>query len=307
MALNHKHYLLTMSKSILPFVAVSGLILTACNARVHQIDLEPKTAQVTVHLSNFSISQDDYPSTRATQNVSDYTGVKSLVLAFFKPDGTQVQKLTQLRSDPSTYTTFGNFSCTLPLGTYTVVALGCGYMEGDVLTLTSPTQAAFETDFGRETFSAVGPIELTTSQPFELELELDRISSNLKIISTDGRPQDITKIRTIYSAGSKSFNPTTGLATDNNGFTITNTPTTAVDATINVSSHPFLYQDEQTMTVTLQTLDAQGAVISTHTIEDVPFKRNRRTILTGPLFSSSVNTSTFQLETAWLPDATVSF
>ena len=229
------------------------------------------------------------------------------MLAPFKPDGTQVQKLTQLRSDPSTYTTFGHFSCTLPLGTYTVVALGCGYMDGDVLTLTSPTQAAFESDFSRETFAATGPIELSTSQPFELELELDRISSNLKIVSTDGRPQDITKIRTIYSAGSKSFNPTTGLATDNNGFTITNTPTSAVDAAISVLNHPFLYQDEQTMNVTIQTLDAQGNVVTTHTIENVLFKRNRRTILTGPLFSSQINTSTFQLETAWLPDATVSF
>ena len=294
-----------MSKSLLPFVALSGLILTACNARVHQIDLEPQTAQVTVHLSNFSISQDDYPSTRAMQDVSDYTGVKSLVLAFFKPDGTQVQKLTQLRSDSTTYTTFGDFSCTLPLGTYTVIALGCGYKDGDVLSLTSPTQAAYESDFGRETFSASGTIELT--QSFELELELDRISSNLRIISTDGRPQNITKIRTIYSARSKSFNPTTGLATDNNGFSITITPTTAVDATINVLSYPFLIQDEQTMTITLQTLDAQGTVISTHTIPDVPFKRNRRTILTGPLFSSQVNTSTFQLETAWLPDATLTF
>lgn len=295
-----------MFRKILPIVAVS-FVLSACNARVHQIDLEPQTAQVTVHLSNFSISQDDYPTTRATQDVSDYTGVKCLVLAFFKPDGTQVQKLTQLRSDPSTYTTFGLFSCTLPLGTYTVVALGSGYMDGDVLTLTSPTQAAYESDFSRETFSAVGPIELTSSQPFDLQLELDRISSNLRIISTDGRPQNITKIRTIYSAGSKSFNPTTGLATNNNGFTITNTPSTAVDAPINVLSHPFLFQDEQTMTITLQTLDAQGTVISTQTIQDVPFKRNRRTILTGPLFSSQVNTSTFQLETAWLPDATLTF
>lgn len=153
----------------------------------------------------------------------------------------------------------------------------------------------------------MGPIELTSSQPFDLQLELDRISSNLRIISTDGRPQNITKIRTIYSAGSKSFNPTTGLATNNNGFSITNTPSTAVDAPINVLSHPFLIQDEQAITITLQTLDAQGAVVSTHTIQDVPFKRNRRTILTGPLFSSQVTTSTFQLETAWLPDATLTF
>ena len=61
------------------------------------------------------------------------------------------------------------------------------------------------------------------------------------------------------------------------------------------------------MTITLQILDTQGAVISTHTIQDVPFKRNRRTILTGPLFSSQVSASTFRLETAWLPDATVTF
>lgn len=295
-----------MFRKFLPIVAVS-FVLSACNARVHQIDLEPQTAQVTVHLSNFSISQDDYPSTRATQDVSDYTGVKSLVLAFFKPDGTQVQKLTQLRSDPSTYTTFGLFSCTLPLGTYTVVALGSGYMDGDVLTLTSPTQAAYETDFSRETFSAVGPIELSSAEAYDLQLELDRISAKLNIKSTDNRPQGIRQIRTIYTAGSKSFNPTTGLATDNLGFTITNNPSSADDQPISVISYPFLTSDEQTMDITIQTLDAQGQVVSSFLVKDVPFSRNRITTLSGSLFSTPVSTSSFQLETAWLEPVTVNF
>ena len=70
-----------MSKTLLPLVAMSGLILAACNDRVHQIDREPLTAQVSVHVSNFSVNTEDFPSTRAMQDVSDYANVKAITLA----------------------------------------------------------------------------------------------------------------------------------------------------------------------------------------------------------------------------------
>ena len=298
-----------MSKTLLPLVAMSGLILAACNDRVHQIDREPLTAQVSVHVSNFSVTMEDFPSTRAMQDVSEYTSAKQIILAFHAPDGTLVNQMVQTRSDQSTYTTFGDFSCTLPLGTYTVtaIALGMGFTTNDIFTLTSPTQAGFETDRARDTFLASGTISLSSADGYELELELDRITSQLGIVSTDGRPSNIVKIRTTYAAGSKSFNPTTGLAYDNNGFSLTNTPTSATDSPINVLSFLFLNTDEQNINITIETLDSQDNVVSTHVVENVPFKRNRKTILKGPLFSGPVSTSSFQLETAWLDEVTVNF
>ena len=295
-----------MSKTLLPLVAMSGLILAACNDRVHQIDREPLTAQVSVHVSNFSVNTEDFPSTRAMQDVSDYANVKAITLALYDAIGNQAFKSTQIKADLPQGTTFGDFSCTLPLGTYSVVALGYYYLDGDNFSLTSPTQASYS-DRPRETFAACGNIVIDDAHGYELELELDRIVAQLTVNSTDGRPADITQIRTTYSAGSKSFNPSTGLATDNNGFSLINNPSTAAGATIKVTSFTFLTSDEQTMNITLETIDSDGNVVSSRTIQDVPFKRNRKTILTGPLYSAPVSTSSFQLETAWLDDVTVQF
>lgn len=292
-----------MIKKILPLSAVVGLSLTACNERIHSVDQEPKTAQVSVHLSGFRIAMEDQPSTRAMQDVKTYEGVGAITLAFYSGT-TEVYKETQIRGEA---TSFGDFSCTLPLGTYTVVALGYQYNANDVFTLTSPTQAAFTSERPRETFSAVGPVNLTSTDPYDLQLKLDRISAQLNIISTDGRPQNITKIRTTFSAGSKSFNPSTGLALDDNGFSLINNPSTNVGATIKIGSFTFLSDDEQTMDITIQILDDNDNVISTKQIEDVPFKINSKTILTGPLFSATAQTSSFQLETDWLDPITVTF
>jgi len=287
-------------------ITASGLIMTACNYRVHQIDPEPQSAQVSVHVSGFSIAMEDQPSTRAMQDVKTYEGVGAITLAFYSGT-TEVYKTTQIKNNLEQGQTFGDFSCTLPLGTYTVVALGYQYNANDVFTLTSPTQAAFTSERPRETFSAVGPVNLTSTDPYDLQLKLDRISAQLNIISTDGRPQNITKIRTTFSAGSKSFNPSTGLALDDNGFSLINNPSTNVGATIKIGSFTFLSDDEQTMDITIQILDDNDNVISTKQIEDVPFKINSKTILTGPLFSATAQTSSFQLETDWLDPITVTF
>lgn len=287
-------------------ITATALIMTACNYRVHQIDPEPQSAQVSVHLSGFDIAMENFPSTRALQGVNAYTGVGAITLAFYSGT-TEVFKTTQIKSDNTTYTTFGDFSCTLNLGNYTVVALAYAFYDGDQFELTSSTQAAFTSERPRETFSAVGSMALTTADPYDLQLELDRISSSLQVISTDGRPDNVKKIRTTFHAGSKSFNPTTGLALDDNGFTQTNSPSSAAGATIKATLYPFISADDQTMDITVETLDNDNNVILTKLIEDVPFKINRTTILTGPLFSATASTSSFQLETAWIDPVTVTF
>ena len=188
-----------------------------------------------------------------------------------------------------------------------MVAVARAHYDGDEFTLTSPTEAAFTSERPRETFSKVQSVTVSSASPLDLSVTLSRISSWLKIVSTDGRPSSARKVRTSFSKGGKSFNPTTGLATIDTGFSQTNNPTTAVGATITVNSLPFLYTDEETMDITIDVLDADDNVLATKVVNNVPFKRNRKTILQGAIFTAEASAAAFKLETSWLDDETIDF
>ncbi|MBR3478134.1 MAG: FimB/Mfa2 family fimbrial subunit [Bacteroidaceae bacterium] len=263
-------------------------------------------APVTVHVNDFSMSVDDF-STRAEETVANYTDVGAITLAFYNSDGAQQYMTTQLRSDASTYTTFGNFSCDLPVGNYTMVVIGRGYFDGDAFTLTSPTSAGYTSERARETFVAKQDVTVTSSAPLALNVTLSRIVSYINIISTDGRATGVAKIRTTYAKGSKSFNPSTGFATDDAGFALTNTPSAAIGSPINVGSFVFLTTDEETMNITIEVLDASNNVLFTKVVENVPLKRNRKTTLTGAMFTAPSSTAAFQVDTDWLEGNSVNF
>lgn len=59
-------------------------------------------------------------------------------------------------------------------------------------------------------------------------------------------------------------------------------------------SFPFLYADEETMDITIEVLDAGDNALFTHTVSNVPFKRNRKTILQGAIFTAGASSSAFQ-------------
>ena len=261
---------------------------------------------VRVHINEFSISQEEIPSKTAT-DVADYSGVKAITLAFYTADGDEQYKVTQMRADATTYTTFGEFNLSLPMGSYTMVVLGYGLNDGEpAITLTSPTSATFGDNPARETFVATQAVNITNTDAVSLSATLNRIVSKLKIHSTDGCTENAVNVRTTFSAGGKAFNPTPGLATSNTGFINVLPIQSTVGNSTNSISYLFLTSDEQSMTVTIDVLDADGNSISHKVVENVPFKRNRMTVLTGSLYSAG-STGSFQVDTDWLPEAEVTF
>ncbi len=293
--------------------AIVLLAATGCTNECVETEVanQKATAPVTVRVNDFSITTEEMPSgggtTRSAVNPASYDGVGAIDLAFYS-GGTEVFKTTQIKSDGTTYSTFGEFECNLPVGSYTMVVIGRGYFDGDVFTLTSPTAAGYTSERARETFVKTQVVNITSADPVNLSATLNRIVAKLEIISTDTRIDGVSKIRTTYSAGGKSFNPTTGLATSNTGFNLTNTPSAAVGATIDVGSFVFLATDEQTVNITIDVLDTNEDVMFTKYVANVPLKRNRQTVLSGPLFTSTaITSSAFQVETDWLPDNTVNF
>lgn len=295
----------------LTFLTAIVLSLVACNSDTEsstpvENNEAQTTAPVTVQFNDFSITTEEMSSGDATKRAAvapaSYAGVGAMTLAFYDINGKEVYKTTQIKTNTSTYTTFGSFTADLQVGTYTMVALGYYYNAEDVFTLTSPTEAAFSSERPRETFCKTQTVTVTSAAPLNLSVTLNRIVSALNILSTDNRPASAAKLRTTFSKGGKSFNPTTGLALTDTGFTQTNNP--GGSSTIDVTCFPFLTSadnEEEVMNVTIEVLDADSNVLSSHTIENVPFMRNRKTTVRGAIYSADASSAGFHLETSWLP------
>jgi len=265
-------------------------------------------ATVRLHVNNFNVSQEEFPELRSASDVADYSGVKAITLAFYTASGDEQYKVTQMRADATTYTAFGEFDLSLPMGSYTMVVLGYGLNDGEpAITLTGPTSATFGDYPARETFVATQAVSITNTDALELNATLNRVVAKLKVLSTDGRTANANSVRITTSGGSKAFNPSTGLATTNTGFSNTvNITSTAVGSVAGPVSYLFLATDEQTVNVTIDVLDENNQTISHKVVNNVPLQRNRMTKLVGSIFTASGDGS-FQVETEWLPETEVNF
>lgn len=295
-----------MKKVSILFVALMGMVAASCSndeSLDSSVNSSNEQVPVTVRVAGFSVTQEDFSgsgTTRAAQAAADYDGVKALTLAFYN-GSTEAYKVTQLKGSLEEGETFGVFNLSLPLGSYTMVVLGHGLNDGEpAVTLTGPTVATFGDYPARETFAYTQAVNITNSDAVDVSATLNRIISKLHVVSSDNRTAEAVKVRMTFAAGGKAFNPTTGLATSDTGFSNTVTTSTAAGVASLSNSYLFLATDEQTMDVTIETLDADGAVMFSKTVEDVPFQRNRVTKLTGAMYTNSSVAGTFQLETAWI-------
>lgn len=290
--------------SMLVLGTLMPLTLSSCadSEEVINPEIQAGNAPVSVHVNDFAISLDDFPGTRAAEDPSSYTDVKAITLAFYSgPD--EVYKATQTKTGSSS---FGNFSLSLPMGSYTMVVLGYDFYENDVLLLTSPQSAEFTSDHVRETFSYTDDVTISSTAAVSLSATLNRIVSELKIVSTDNKTSNASTVRTTFAAGGKAFNPSTGLATKNTGFSNTVGASQKAGAPTTSYNYVFLSSDEQAIDITIDVLDAEGKSISQRTLSDIPLRRNRVTTLRGALYTSNASTS-FTLETSWLPDTEITF
>lgn len=265
---------------------------------------EEAVAAVRVHVDEFSVSLEDDSRgrTRAVQDVATYNDVNAVTLAFYKGDGSQVYKHEQLRDSESAGETFGEFECALPMGSYTMVVVAYKTNESSPFSLTSPTVASYTGDHAYETFVTTQVVNITNTDAVDISATLNRVVSKLEVRSSDGRTTNVQNVRMTLSEGSKSFNPTTGLAIVNTGFANTVSISKAEGELTTSGTFLFLTTDEQTMDVTIESLDADGNTLYSKTVNNVPFKRNRKTILTGNIYTNNNIAGAFHIETAWLDD-----
>jgi hypothetical protein len=292
---------------------VAGMILLAASCSNERVELaenamvERAVAPVTVNVSGFSITQDGFAGTRGTA-VGASKNVDVLTLAFYKSDDdSEVYKHTQVKGNLAAGETFGQFSTRLGIGSYTMVVIANG--GDDAVALTSPTVATYGENRVMDTFVNTQTVTVSSGAAVSVSAFLERVVTALVVQSTDNRPADVTHMRLTYSGGGKGFNPTTGLATSNAGFVNLMNFTGDADKTTKSGGYLFLATDEQTMDVTIETLDAaDGNVLFSKTVTDVPFKRNRQTKLTGSIYSNAgVEAGAFEITESWISAHEMSF
>ena len=286
------------------FLAMIAIFVAACSNEPeidNQVD-NNALVPVRVHVDGFNVSQEDFSPTRAPQNLTEGSVVNAVTLAFYRGT-TEVYKSTQAKTDAD----FGTFSLSLPMGSYTMVAVAYYNSDASPLELSSPTVAAYTGVRAYETFAYTQAVNITNTNAVDVSATLDRVVSQLKVVSTDGKTADVSNVRMTLSAGSKSFDPSTGLAPSNTGIVNTVGVSASVGATSESATFVFLTADEQTMDVTIETLDSDGNTLFSKTVTNVPFKRNRRTKLTGAMYTNTDLSGTFQVETAWLTEENVAF
>ena len=271
---------------------------------VNNLESADDFAPVTVRVDGFSVEQSDIPLTRATA-LSTYNSVKFVTLAFYKSEGSEAYKHTQVRDNTDTYTTFGEFSCNLPIGSYTMVVL-CNDGNNEI-TLSSPTSATYGSNIVMDTFVDTQEVNIANNNAVSLNVILDRIVSAVAVRSTDNRPNDVKKMRITYSGGDRSFDPSTGLAATNNGFNCVLNFNGSGGTTTNLGGSLFLATDEQNIDILVEMLNENNEVLYSRSAQNVPLKRNRVTSLTGTLFSNTGVSSSFQVNAEWISGISVNF
>jgi len=289
-------------------VLLAGLFVLLVSCNNHTDVISETLVSVRVHVSDFSFISESFPSasTRANESPLSYDGVKAIDLVIFSGD-TPVYQTTQYKDDNSNYTTFGEFECSLPAGSYTMVTVARNMSAGDEFSITSPTQAGYTTERARETFCQVESIEATSTNSNDFSPTLRRVMAMFRLTTTDDPPSGVARLRTTYSAGSKCFNPTTGLATDNLGFWVSNSAKPLSTGNVDVFSVLFLPTDEATLDVTIEALDNNNQVLLTKKLQQVQFRRNRVTHATGKLFKEGNSSFSMSLNSEWFPDLEVTF
>lgn len=214
--------------------------------------------------------------TRGTVSIGDY--FSRLAVQLFDQDGNKVfsQSKTQTLDDDD----FGTLNVWLTAGTYTVVAVG--HSSPVTPTIKSMELVQFTAKDGvknSDTFCHYGQVTIDEDGGYH-ELKMNRVTAMVTFEFTDtDMSAAFQQLKIEYTGGSANFNPSTA-----EGCTKSNQSEMRQRAQqYQVFTFPYL-SAEGKLKVTLNALDANGSVLTTKTLADVPVTRNRITRCTGPLF-----------------------
>lgn len=332
-----------MKKSLL--LAASCLMLFACKKETKQKDNEteaekPKYA-VNVNLTGFEQTVTPIADAKATLSGKTTTATTlpytRLVWVVYDADGNQVSRLEQNTIDPAkiyrvgegkkwaikTNATLGAISDSLSAGTYTLVAIATGreaslnveapynYMTSnwDDTYVSAKLSAAkfYPGKFGSDAFYYKGSLTVAATNATK-SITLNRIVGQIVVATEDKVPSNIGLIEFHYDNDMEYFN------------LIDNKPASLIPRYLGAGSlqytvnslftfSRFAYNTVSPMTVRLIVHDNTdaGTILYTKTINNVLIYPNKKTTLSGKLFTNEPSSFAITVNDAWDTGNTIKF
>ena len=214
--------------------------------------------------------------TRGTVYIGDY--FSRLAVQLFDADGQKVwsQSKTQTRDDDD----FGTLNVGLKAGTYTVVDVGHSSPVTPAIKSTELVQfTAKDGVKNSDTFCHYGQVTIGEDGGYH-ELKMNRVTAMVTFEFTDEiMPESFAGLKVEYTGGSANFAPRTGQGC---------TKSSQSEMRQRAKQYQFFtfpyMSSEGVLKMTLSALDADGNVLTTKTLTNVPVTRNRITRCTGVLF-----------------------
>lgn len=215
--------------------------------------------------------------------------------AVFNED-TKVASVNQSVSDKD----FGKIAVSLPAGNYrfVVIAHNC---TGNA-TVTNLSKIKFPNNKVTDTFYCCEEIAVDAAASYQLELR--RCVAQFKLIVEDAIPEEVTKMKFVYTGGSSTFDAVNGVGSVNSHQTeernITNSQRSG-NAEFGIYTFPHVKDD--VLKISIMALNSSNTVLKDLQLENVPVNMNKITPYKKAFFSTSVdtknNTFSFVINDEW--------
>lgn len=269
----------------------AAAMLTACESGYYGGEVSgEEPSQVETKKFTFTVKGDFASPTfnkskmRKAASALDEDAQLTDLWVFDYQDGSAVQTLHQSAGD----TDWGKPVLNLTYGHHDVCFVASRgitpTVNGDVITWEKPS----------ETFWLNYAVDVVGISNGNRSVTLDRVATRLRITPTDEVPTNVAKVTITPSVWYYGLNILTGEPTEQR-----NTPREiAVPASylgttgeLTLSIFGLSAADEWTTAIDITAADASGVTIGKASITAAPFKRNRSTDYSGPLFGASGETS----------------
>lgn len=283
-----------MKKVLLMALAVG--LLTACSQVSDEVEMNgSKDVQFnlegdfTFEITPFTRSLEADGKSMTDVWIFDYVG------------GSLVQQIHQVSTDDG----FGSPTLTLSPGTH---HLYCATSRGNTpvvdnnaatITFTRPS----------DTFWKDYEITVSPSTPASVSVACDRIVSKLKIVVTDAVPEGAATFNVTPHTWYYGFNYTTGapVATQTDAVSTISIPSSVIGQTdTSISIFTFSATTAWNSNVDVNSKNGNGDVLGNASVANVPFERNRITVVSGVLYAD-VLVAGLTLNTDWEDDYEMTF
>lgn len=220
--------------------------------------------------------------------------LRKMNVQLFRKDGSKLfdHVQTQTADDAG----FGRMVLNADTGRYVLVAVG--HSSAVSASIKTPQQTVFTAKDGRkltDTFCSVLELHADGSQHF-ITLPLQQATACVSFcFSSDELPYGTTALRFDYTGGSANVNPSTLEGCTHS--TQTELRAVSSNGVYEVWTFPYMARNG-VLKVTVNALDARGAVLYSRTLSDVPVYRGRMTTITGLLLSSDTGIC-FLVDSEW--------